>query len=121
MTSSPAGPQGLSAPASLREAVLTDATHRSHHSRVVRNVLSNWGAFVFAALVSFFLSPFLVRSLGDARYGVWVLLVSIVGYLGLLDLGVRGAVTRYVARFHAAREHDSANRVASTALAVFAT
>jgi O-antigen/teichoic acid export membrane protein len=47
------------------------------------------------------------------------LLVSLVGYLGLLDLGVRGAVTRYVARFHRVGQHESAGRLASTALAVF--
>jgi O-antigen/teichoic acid export membrane protein len=84
-----------------------------------RNILSNWGSFVFNALVSFLLSPYIVRTLGDTAYGAWVLLVSLVGYLGLLDFGVRGAVTRYVARFHAAGEHAETSRVASSALALF--
>ena len=30
-----------------------------------------------------------------------LLLAALVGYLGLLDFGVRGAVTRYVAHHHA--------------------
>jgi O-antigen/teichoic acid export membrane protein len=88
--------------------------------RFVRNVLSNWGAFAFSAVVSFVLSPLVVHSLGDAAYGVWVLLGAMVGYLGLLDLGVRGAVTRYVARFRSAQDHGSASRLASTALTTFA-
>jgi O-antigen/teichoic acid export membrane protein len=88
-------------------------------NRVVRNVLSNWGTFIFAALINFFLTPFIVRSLGDAAYGTWVLLVSLTGYMGLLDLGVRGAVTRYVARFHAREDHENAGRITSTALLIF--
>jgi O-antigen/teichoic acid export membrane protein len=86
---------------------------------LARSILSNWGAFLFSALVNFMLSPYIVRTLGDTVYGAWVLLVTLVGYLGLLDLGVRGAVTRYVARFHAARDHAEAGRVASSALALF--
>ena len=85
----------------------------------IRNVLSNWGAFVFSAVASFFVAPFVVHSLGDATYGAWVLLGSMVGYLGLLDLGVRGAIMRYVARLHAAREHEEAGQFASAGLFLF--
>ena len=84
-----------------------------------RNVLSNWGGYIFAAGINFLLSPFIVHSLGDVSYGIWVLLGSLVGYLGLLDLGVRAAVTRYIARFHTQEDHLEATRVASSALAIF--
>jgi O-antigen/teichoic acid export membrane protein len=106
----------------MAEPVTPSATPSAppQHSRVVRNVVSNWGAFAFGAVVNFVLAPFVVHRLGNAAYGVWILLVSLVGYLGLLDLGVRGAVTRYVARFHSAGDHEHAGRVASTALAAFA-
>jgi len=73
-----------------------------------------------AIAVNFFLTPFIVRSLGNTAYGLWTLLVSLVGYLGYLDLGVRGAVTRYVARFHSNADHEQASRIASTALTLFA-
>ncbi len=84
-----------------------------------RNVLANWGGYVFAAGVNFLLSPFVVHSLGNSAYGIWSLLVSLVGYLGLLDLGVRAAVTRYVARFHAEQNHAEATRIVSSALLIF--
>jgi O-antigen/teichoic acid export membrane protein len=86
---------------------------------VARNVLSNWAGLVFVAGISFFLSPFIVRHLGDVGYGVWSLVTSLTGYLGLLDLGVRGAVTRYVARFHAQAKHEDSQRVVSSALVIF--
>jgi len=84
-----------------------------------RNVLSNWGSYVFAAVIGFVLSPLIVHSLGDVSYGIWVLLGSLVGYLGLLDLGVRGAVTRFIAKFHTRNDHLQATQIASSALLIF--
>ena len=85
----------------------------------VRNVLSNWGGFAFSAIVNFLLAPFVVRHLGNSLYGISVLIMSLTGYLGLLDLGVRGAMIRYVAKFQSRSEHDEASRFTSAALVVF--
>lgn len=87
--------------------------------RTGRNVVVMWLAFAFNVGVGFFLSPFIVHRLGNTAYGIWVLLGSLVGYMGLLDLGVRGAVMRYVARHHARGEDDEASRIASSGLVIF--
>lgn len=78
-----------------------------------------WLAFAVNVGISFFLSPFVVHHLGDSAYGIWVLLGSLVGYMGLLDLGVRGAVMRYVAVHHARGEDAEAGRLASSGLVIF--
>jgi O-antigen/teichoic acid export membrane protein/lauroyl/myristoyl acyltransferase len=88
-------------------------------SPIARNVIANWIAFLFVALVSFFLSPFVVHHLGATAYGVWSLLASVVGYLGLLDFGVRGAVTRYVAHHHSAGDDKQASSIVSAGLVMF--
>jgi O-antigen/teichoic acid export membrane protein len=100
----------------------TDSTVQqpvSYAPGAVRSVLSNWGAYAFAVIITLFLSPFVVHHLGNATYGIWVLISSLTGYLGLLDLGVRGAVTRYVAKFHAQAKNDDASKVVSSSLAIF--
>ena len=86
---------------------------------VVRNVVSNWAGFACACVISFFLSPFVVRHLGNSAYGIWVLIGSLTGYLGLMNMGVRAGVTVYVARFHAEANDKRASAAASTALAIF--
>ena len=96
---------------------MSQPTHRSHN--IARNAISNWAAFLYVAGVSFFLSPFIVKHLGATAYGVWSLLVALVGYLGLLDFGVRGAVTRYIAQHHAVGDAKSASGIASGALVLF--
>ena len=88
-------------------------------SRFFKNAVANWVAFLFVAIVSFFLSPFVVHHLGGTAYGVWSLLVALVGYLGLLDFGVRGAVTRYVSHHHAIEEDEKCSSIVSAALLLF--
>jgi O-antigen/teichoic acid export membrane protein len=88
-------------------------------SRAARNVLSNWAAYLINGAIGFFLSPFIVRHLGASAYGVWVLLVSLTGYLGFLDLGNRGAVTRFVAKFHSEKSHEQSSYTVSSASALF--
>ena len=95
------------------------AVNRSS-GRTVLNILTNWGAVLFGMAISFVLSPYLVHHLGDARYGLWGVIGSLIGYLGLLDIGIRVGVTRFVARHEATGDRDAANRLVSTALGLFA-
>ncbi len=44
-------------------------------------------------------TPFLLRMLGQAEYGVYSLAISVIGYLTILDLGFGNAIVRYTARF----------------------
>lgn len=89
-------------------------------TRTVVNVLTNWASFIIGTAITFVLSPIVVHSLGDARYGVWGVIGSIVGYLGLLDLGVRVGVTRFIARYDATGDQAAVNRVVTTAFGMFA-
>jgi len=57
-------------------------------------------------VVGVFLSPFIVHRLGDAAFGVWVLIFSITGYYGLFDLGIRSSIVRYVSKYTATKEMD---------------
>jgi O-antigen/teichoic acid export membrane protein len=84
---------------------------------IVRNIVSNWCGFAVQAVVAFFLTPFVLRSLGETQYGIWALATGLTGYYGLLDLGFRSGITQYLTRHLALREYDRMNRVASTAVA----
>src|SRR5579863_5970723 len=87
----------------------------SRAAQLVRSIAGNWTAFIVSAGVAFFLSPFIVHHLGNIAYGVWTLVVSMVSFMSLLDLGLRGAVTRFVARNHAQGNHSESSRAVSAA------
>src|SRR5215468_6815837 len=82
--------------------------------RLVRNIASNWAGYGVQVVVGFFLTPFVILSLGETRYGVWTLVVGLTGYYGLLDLGVASGMTQYLTRYVAAKDIDKLNTSAST-------
>jgi O-antigen/teichoic acid export membrane protein len=64
--------------------------------------------------------PFVVHHLGDRTYGYWVLIATILGYYGVLDLGIVTAVQFQVAKALGDGDKESANRTISTATCTFA-
>jgi O-antigen/teichoic acid export membrane protein len=92
------------------------AIEKNRPSRFARNAVANWIVFFFIALVSFFLSPYVVHNLGAEKFGVWTVLGGLLGYLGLLDFGIRTAVSRYIAHDQAASAHEECSSTTSAAL-----
>ena len=86
---------------------------------LVRNVFSNWAGIAMNLVVAFLLSPFLVHSLGDSGYGLWVLVLSVTGYMGLLDTGLRVSIVKHTAKYNARGDVDGLNRVLFTALSLY--
>jgi len=87
---------------------------------IVRNVLSNWAGYAVTVVVAFFLSPYLVHTLGDERYGTWTMIVAVTAYFRLLDVGVYQGVLQYVARYRAQKQSAKINEIVSTAACVLA-
>jgi O-antigen/teichoic acid export membrane protein len=79
-------------------------------------VLFNWFGTIANMAVGLFLSPFIIHRLGNVAYGVWVLAIGVVAYLGLLDLGMQSAVLRFVSKGHTQNDHQGASEALSAAL-----
>lgn len=91
----------------------------SANRSLLLGAVTNWLAFAATLAVSFFLAPYLVRSLGDARYGVWCVVESILAYFTLFDLGIAACLVRFVAKHHATGERAELNRIVSASLGLF--
>src|SRR6202047_2667546 len=85
-------------------------------TQILKNVGSSWSALATNVLVGIFLSPFILHRLGDAAYGIWVLIFSFTGYYGLFDLGIRSSIVRYVSKFSVAQENTELSKLISTSL-----
>jgi O-antigen/teichoic acid export membrane protein len=66
---------------------------------------------IFGLSIAFFLTPFVVHSVGVEAYGLWAVLGSAVGYFALLDGGVGSSFVKYLAEFLERREHDDVRQV----------
>lgn len=84
--------------------------------QILKNVGSSWFSLGINVVVGVFLSPFILHRLGDAAFGIWVLIFSISGYYGIFDLGIRSSIVRYVSKFFAVQDKESLSKVISTSL-----
>lgn len=88
-------------------------------AKIIRNIFSNWTGFAVSLLVTFFISPFVVHSLGNSNYGIWVLVGSLTGYMGLLDLGLKPAIVKYTAQYRTLKNDEKINGVINSCLAIY--
>lgn len=88
-------------------------------NRLVINIFSNWSNFLILVGVRFFLTPFLIHKLGDNEYGIWILIISLVGYMELLKLGTATGIIKYISQFIQIKDHRRTNEIFNTGFILF--
>ncbi len=87
--------------------------------RLAKNIFSNWAGAGVAAVVGFFMSPFLVHTLGKDSYGVWVLISSVIAYANFFDAGMKQSLAKYLPKYYAKGDYDNLNRVINSSLFIY--
>lgn len=115
----PGGPSVIRDPSRTksRRALIVEAIARRKPS-LFTNTLSNMIWYVLVLIQGFVLPRLISDHLGQDLLGVWDLGWTLVFYTGLLALGTRGAVARYVARYRAKGEMDQLNILVNSSLAL---
>lgn len=88
-------------------------------TRILKNTLSNWAGMLINTIILVLLTPYLLRNLGNERYGIYQIVVPVIQYLILLELGLRGSVSRFASKYIAAKDIKSLNSVVSTTFFIF--
>ncbi len=88
------------------------------HSRTVWNITANSAGVLVNMVSGLLVMPYLIQTLGTSTYGLWILIGTLTGYFGVLDLGVSAAVGRLIAAHRARGELEQVNAVMSTACAL---
>lgn len=91
----------------------------SKKNRLLSNTLINNLGTVAQVVIALVLTPFLVTTLGDVKYGIWTIAAGLSGYMSLLDFGIASAVTRFVSKHHENSDIKKINSTISSALALF--
>lgn len=92
--------------------------HGGKKGLMFKNVFSNWLGLVLRGVISLVLTPILIHYLGDFQYGLWVLVMSVVDYSGILDLGIRPTLHRFVARWKGLNDRTALNETIASAFTV---
>lgn len=81
-----------------------------------QGVILSYVLMVFEVLSTLLITPFLIRTLGQAEYGVYKLIASITAYLLLLDLGIGNATIRYISKYRANKDVASERKYFAVAI-----
>ena len=85
----------------------------------LRNLAANWISHGATLVVLFFLSPYVIHTLGKVEYGLWSLLTVITGYMGLLDLGIRASTGRFIMLYLGKDDQKAVDETIRTALGFY--
>ncbi len=77
----------------------------SRIDRFARAVMSDYVLWGIMVLTGIALAPFLIRHLRPEGYGLWAIYASMLGYMGLIDLGLGPTTATHVAQFHTQGQH----------------
>ena len=86
---------------------------------ILKNIFSNWFVYVLIIIVTFVMTPIMLQYLGKTGYGIWLLITSLTGYLGLFDLGIQSSTTKYVAEYLAKKDENKFQTLISTTFFIF--
>ncbi len=86
------------------------------NSILVRNFSWGWIAYIYNIVLMLWITPIVIHSIGLEAYGVWVVLQSIVGYYGFVDMGFRAALSQTITRSIARGDNEQVVRFIGSAL-----
>jgi len=85
------------------------------HRTLLSNIGSNLSLLVVRVCITFVMTPLYLRVLGKQDYGIWEILTVLIGYMGILDIGIKPTVGRYISKYAALNDLAEVRRVFSTA------
>lgn len=84
---------------------------KAKRNSLLLSALWNSSWVTWSTLVTLFYTPFLVGHLGKDFYGVLVLVMSVIGITGIMEIGTHEAVQHFVAFYYAREDYEGVQRV----------
>lgn len=85
------------------------------YKRLALNTTSNLGTLFLKLGITFVMTPIFIKNMGNYDYGLWEMVGAVIGYMGMLDLGIRPAVSRFASRFIAQKDNAALTSLYATA------
>lgn len=77
-------------------------------------VILGYGNIIVHNLVSFILTPLMILIWGDASYGIYKIILSLMTYFMLIDSGIKNTVIRFVSEYRATNDCENERRYIAT-------
>lgn len=90
-------------------------------SQLKKGALLSYIKVILTNVIGLVLTPFIIKSLGDAEYGLYTLIGAFVGYISLMDLGLNNTIIRFVAKYRAENDKKGEENFLSTTMLIYGT
>ena len=87
--------------------------------RTINNAVFNVISWIIPIIFSLVFLPYIVHKIGDEEYGILTLILTVIGYFSILDLGLENAVIKYVAEYNAEGNTKKTNDVIQTTFLIY--
>ncbi|MFD0697837.1 oligosaccharide flippase family protein [Paenibacillus sp. GCM10027628] len=81
-------------------------------------VLSYAGIFL-QNIINIVYTPIMLRYLGQAEYGLYVLIGSLIGYIAVMDFGLGNTISRYIAKFRVEQDRTKESNLVAMCLIMY--
>ena len=88
-------------------------------NKVARGSLSGLVRYVVALPITFFITPYILKTLGPDQFGIWALVGVLGTFIQLSDFGVGVTLVKYVAEINAVGDTAQLNAMISTAAVLY--
>lgn len=94
-------------------------------SKLIRNTLANYILGAWSFVVTFIILYLVLvgfgplKPIGGEDYGIYLLIGALVGYFGLMDLGIGHSLVKFIAEYHAKGEKEKVNEIVNSAFYIF--
>lgn len=76
-------------------------------------------SIILTNFVGIVLTPFIIRQLGDSEYGLYILIGSLLSYIGVLDFGLNNTIVRFVAKYRATNDREGEENFLATTMLIY--
>lgn len=88
-------------------------------SEIKAGAILNYTRLFVSLGVGFFLSPFVLSSLGKAEYGIYTIAGTIISWLALCDFGLSASTTKFLSEYQAKGDNDGEAHYLGNVAALF--
>ena len=87
--------------------------------KIISNTSSNYALKFIQVLLNVISVPVLINKMGSEGFGILLFANVLVGYFGILDLGISQGLTKFVAEYSAKRDSETVKSVINTSLSFY--
>lgn len=86
---------------------------------IYRNIAFSGLGYILPLLASLATIPLMIKYMGEDVYGLYIICISLIGFMTFVDLGVGQAIIKYVSQYEATGENTKIKPVLDIALMMY--